>query len=304
MTNFVKFANLLMNDCTYLLDESLGKLTEIHRIQLEMADEAWATRTPEDKRERMKALQSAEQQATSYITLGKSTVALLKDFTAQAKAPFMAPEIVDRLAAMLDYNLEALAGPKCSNLNVKNMTKYRFQPRELLSDIITVYLNLSDQPDFVRAVAAEGRSYKKSIFERAANIATRRNLKSSTEVEQLLLFVTKVEETKLLIDAEDDLGEIPDEFLGALVRYASLQVEALTCGPKDPLMYTLMRDPVKLPSSRTTIDRSTIKAHLLSDATDPFNRSPLSIDDVVPGKLQECLALYLYSNDAILQTTN
>ncbi len=50
-------------------------------------------------------------------------------------------------------------------------------------------------------------------------------------------------------------------------------------------MYTLMRDPVKLPSSRTTIDRSTIKAHLLSDATDPFNRSPLSIDDVVPGKL-------------------
>ncbi|KAG8989139.1 Ubiquitin conjugation factor E4 A [Tulasnella sp. 427] len=47
-------------------------------------------------------------------------------------------------------------------------------------------------------------------------------------------------------------------------------------------MYTLMRDPVILPSSRTTIDRSTIKAHLLSDPTDPFNRAPLSIDDVVP----------------------
>jgi len=78
-----------------------------------------------------------------------------------------------------------------------------------------------------------------------------------------MLFVTKVEETKLLIESEDDLGDIPDEFL-------------------DPLMYTLMRDPVKLPSSRATIDRSTIKAHLLSDATDPFNRSPLSIDDVVP----------------------
>lgn len=43
-----------------------------------------------------------------------------------------------------------------------------------------------------------------------------------------------------------------------------------------------MRDPVLLPSSKTTIDRSTIKAHLLSDPTDPFNRAPLSIDDVVP----------------------
>lgn len=32
-----------------------------------------------------------------------------------------------------------------------------------------------------------------------------------------------------------------------------------------------------------TVDRSTIKSHLLSDTKDPFNRSPLSIDDVVPG---------------------
>ena len=30
------------------------------------------------------------------------------------------------------------------------------------------------------------------------------------------------------------------------------------------------------------VDRSTIKAHLLSDSTDPFNRSPLKIEDVVP----------------------
>ena len=49
-------------------------------------------------------------------------------------------------------------------------------------------------------------------------------------------------------------------------------------------MYTLMRDPVTLPSSKVVIDRSTIKAHLLSDTKDPFNRSPLSIDDVVPSE--------------------
>ena len=49
-------------------------------------------------------------------------------------------------------------------------------------------------------------------------------------------------------------------------------------------MYTLMRDPVILPSSRTTIDRATIKAHLLSDPKDPFNRMPLSLEDVVPSE--------------------
>ena len=47
-------------------------------------------------------------------------------------------------------------------------------------------------------------------------------------------------------------------------------------------MYTLMVDPVILPTSKTTIDRSTIQSHLLSDPNDPFNRVPLRIEDVVP----------------------
>jgi ubiquitin conjugation factor E4 B len=49
-------------------------------------------------------------------------------------------------------------------------------------------------------------------------------------------------------------------------------------------MATVMRDPVMLPSSKTIIDRATIKSHLLSDSKDPFNRAPLAIEDVIPGK--------------------
>lgn len=49
-------------------------------------------------------------------------------------------------------------------------------------------------------------------------------------------------------------------------------------------MYTLMEDPVILPTSRTTVDRSTIRSHLLSDPNDPFNRTPLKIEDVLPSK--------------------
>ena len=46
-----------------------------------------------------------------------------------------------------------------------------------------------------------------------------------------------------------------------------------------------MTDPVILPSSRLSIDRSTIRSHLLSDPHDPFNRMPLKMEDVVPGEL-------------------
>lgn len=60
-----------------------------------------------------------------------------------------------------------------------------------------------------------------------------------------------------------------------------------------------MTDPVMLPSSRKILDRSTISRHLLrfdldiqssdlilsfpnSDQTDPFNRNPLHMQDVIP----------------------
>ncbi|KAF4577224.1 hypothetical protein EYR36_005211 [Pleurotus pulmonarius] len=261
---FVRFVNLMINDVTYLLDESLSELTQIHNIQVEMDDKAtWESQTPEHRRERENTLRSLERHASSYTTLGRSTVELLKLFTAQTKTPFMMPEIVDRLAAMLDYNLDALAGPRCQDLKVRDAEKLRFNPRALLSDILQVFLNLADQPEFVSAVAGDGRSYKKELFERAADIAIRRTLKSVTEIEKLRLFVVKVEEMKATLEAEEDLGEVPDEFL-------------------DPLMFTVMRDPVILPSSKTTLDRSTIKSHLLSDSKDPFNRAPLSIEDVIP----------------------
>lgn len=70
-----------------------------------------------------------------------------------------------------------------------------------------------------------------------------------------------------------------------LSQHACVPLLMLLCASRlDPLMATLMKEPVILPSSRTIVDLSTIKSHLLSDATDPFNRVPLKIEDVHPGE--------------------
>jgi hypothetical protein len=45
-----------------------------------------------------------------------------------------------------------------------------------------------------------------------------------------------------------------------------------------------MRDPVILPDSGITIDRNTIERHLLSQQSDPFNRSMLTTDMLKPDK--------------------
>ncbi|KAJ5889952.1 hypothetical protein N7504_010762 [Penicillium tannophilum] len=260
---FVQFVNLLLNDVTYVLDESFGAFKTINTTQQELAREGH-TMEQTTRQEREENLATAQRSAKSYMQLTNETVSMLKLFTDALADSFTMPEIVQRLADMLDYNLDAMVGPKSSTLRVDNLQEYGFNPRALLSEIIDVYLNLMSKQNFITAVARDGRSYKPANFEKAADILRKWSLKSPEELRRWGQLQKKVMEAKAADEqAEEDLGEIPDEYL-------------------DPLMYTLMEDPVILPSSRMSIDRATIRSHLLSDPNDPFNRVPLTMEDVIP----------------------
>ncbi|EEB07588.1 ubiquitin-protein ligase E4 [Schizosaccharomyces japonicus yFS275] len=275
---FVRFVALMLNDATYLLDEALIKLSEIHNLQEEFLREVKAEGVSNETMERQQRLSSAERQATSYCQLANETMSMLRLFTSSIPKAFCAVEIVDRLAAMLDYNVSALCGPKCRGLKVKDPSKYNFDAKRLLSGIFDIYLNLIPYERFIEAVAHDGRSYNKELFDRAITVLTKYNIKSSLDIQTLRGFVVSVEKVRAEEAAEEeDLGEVPDEFL-------------------DPLMFTLMKDPVILPRSGVSIDRDTIKSHLLSDPTDPFNRMPLKLEDVQPNdELRERIQAFLSS---------
>ncbi|KAJ5608200.1 hypothetical protein N7537_004819 [Penicillium hordei] len=259
---FVQFVNLLLNDVTYVLDESFGAFKTIHNTQTELNTQGH-TMDAATRQQREEHLSSAQRSAKSYMQLTNQTVSMLKLFTDALADSFTMPEIVQRLADMLDYNLDAMVGPKSSNLRVDNLQEYGFNPRALLSEIVDVYLNLINKENFILAVARDGRSYKPANFEKAAEIIRKWSLKSPEQLRHWSRLQKKVQAAKEADDqAEEDMGEIPEEFL-------------------DPLMYSLMDDPVILPGSRISIDRATIRSHLLSDPHDPFNRVPLKIEDVV-----------------------
>jgi ubiquitin conjugation factor E4 B len=70
-----------------------------------------------------------------------------------------------------------------------------------------------------------------------------------------------------------------------------------------------MEDPVMLPNSKNIVDRSTIgkynivniilETHLLSDSTDPFNRTKLTKEDLIPvPELKEKIEEYKKSKQA------
>ncbi|KAK6016961.1 u-box domain protein [Ostertagia ostertagi] len=61
---------------------------------------------------------------------------------------------------------------------------------------------------------------------------------------------------------------------------------------KDPVMDTLMEDPVRLPSGHI-MDRKHIMRHLLSSQTNPFNRAPLTPErGLEPGSVYKFRRLF------------
>lgn len=189
---------------------------------------------------------------------------MMKLFTKNLSASFTMPEIVDRVAAMVNYTLDTIVGPKSANLKVESMEeKYKFNPRNLLSEFVEIYLNLGVSDRFIEAVARDGRSYKPANFDNASRIMERYSLCPTPELARWNKLKARFAKAKELEDQDEgDLGELPEEF-------------------EDPLLATLMADPVTLPVSKMVVDRSTIRSHLLSDPHDPFNRSPLKIEDVI-----------------------
>lgn len=259
---FVRFVNLLLNDATYVLDEALSKFPKIHDVEKELRENQGLTQ--EERGQKEDELRTLESQATSYMQLANETVAMMQLFTKALRDSFTLPEVVGRLAGMLDYNLEVLVGPKSQNLKVEDSArKYHFNPKTLMPDVVEIFLNLSGVQSFVEAVADDGRSYKPETFNKASQIMTRKALKAPEELEAWNQFITRVAKAKEVLDqAEQDFGDVPEEF-------------------EDPLLGMLMSDPVVLPS-QNIVDRSTIIQHLLSDETDPFTRMPMKIEDAVP----------------------
>ncbi len=270
---FVRFVNLLMNDATFVLDEGLSKFPKIHELQQKLRD---PTLSQQDREKTEEDLRQAEDQATGYMQLANETVSMMKLFTTTLRDSFTMPEIVQRLAGMLDYNLDILTGPKSKTLKVDNPEKYSFNPKTLLPELVDIYINLGASPAFIEAVAADGRSYKPSAMAATAHILRTKALKDEMEVRAWEALAKKIADAKERLDrAEVDFEDAPAEF-------------------EDPIMGILMLDPVILPSKHV-VDRSTITQHLLSDPKDPYTRQPMSIEDVVPddelrGRIEQWMA--------------
>lgn len=269
---FIKLANGILNQTNSNVTESLSKLREIRKIQLEQKTAAWTERTKEDRDQQLTLLESHEKEVTSCLMMANDATDMLAYLSSDAAfvRAFTVPSLRSRLVDMLGCILGNLGSKKNAEFKIDNPEKYNFFPKKMLMEIFTTLLNCCNKAEpaerqlFVDSVA-KSAYFNRDTFYNADTLVRKHGIMSDLkEMDKFRDFVDECELARMRMEQEDeDLGEIPDEFL-------------------DPLMQTLMVDPVILPGSKMTVDRETIAHHLLENANDPFDRSPLDISQIVP----------------------
>lgn len=176
--------------------------------------------------------------------LGRDTIRTIECLTSHITIVFTHSTIVDRVAAMLNYFLLNLVGPNKKNYKVKDQKEYNFDPAATVLDICKIYVNLKDSNAFCLAVSQDGRSYSPQLFVLAEDVLIR-------------------------IGGGTLVGELQDVANKVSLKAAEYQTneEAIAGAPEhflDPIMSTLMLDPVILPSSKQTVDRSTIARYIFN----------------------------------------
>eukprot|EP00210_Caulerpa_lentillifera_P006815 g6514.t1 len=265
---YLQFCNMLVNDSIFLLDDSLKKLEEIKEIETLMANEAeWNSLTQEERQNHERDFRQHGAHLKSLLYQAKGYISFLRHVTKETQRTFLLPEMVERVASMLNYFLKYITGPERRKLKIKNPEEYDFDPKELLTGILEVYLYLDSADSdgsFASAISLDGRSYRNEMFEEALVVIERMALMAPNKVYDIRILSQKCKDAAIRgAEEEEMLGDVPDEFL-------------------DPIQCTLMKDPVILPTSGHTLDRATITRHLLSDPKDPFSREPLTTDMLEP----------------------
>ena len=274
--SFIKFANGIMNETNTLIATVMQKLPEIREAQLKMKNTAeWSAMTEEQQKQVSERLEENEREVKHALPLCNKTLQMFGYLNTdpEIRQLFLLEELSSRLVSMLLHVLTKLVGSKGLELKVDNPEELDFKPKVMLRDLCYIFSLFAAAPVFQEECAKSGCDPR--LLRQALSTVTRLHLLEGDQLQAFSALPEWMEQAAQRV-AQDELlvADAPEEFL-------------------DEILSTFMKDPVWLPSGHV-VDRSTITQHLLNDPMDPFNRKPLSIEEVKPAtELKQQMTLWL-----------
>eukprot|EP00020_Sapocribrum_chincoteaguense_P001698 CAMPEP_0170756984 /NCGR_PEP_ID=MMETSP0437-20130122/14301_1 /TAXON_ID=0 /ORGANISM="Sexangularia sp." /LENGTH=1290 /DNA_ID=CAMNT_0011096173 /DNA_START=349 /DNA_END=4222 /DNA_ORIENTATION=+ len=279
-----RLAQCLLADIAWLTDEAFAAAAEAKAT----CDEWTAAGRPVPAQPTAlgvdQSLRKVARRAELLASFAVSALECLQALVPQSVPVLVGDDAVrDRTVTLLN-SLTLRAGSPSAPAEIASGRWFSVEP--LLVAVGRIFAALYEGASAAGAVGANRlvvtASRAGSGFYSPEGYATVASLMSGSEADTFKAYAaavaTAAADTALVRDAylDDDLAEqAPDEYV-------------------DPFVATLMRDPVRLPSSGAVCDRSSIERHLAVEGRDPFNREPLTIDQVEPlPALREAIAAWI-----------
>ena len=194
--------------------------------------------------------------------------------TSYSKEAFLMDEIIDNSAQVINAIYWALEGqevpakppatgaalqpgsapggsssePQCS----------RFNPMNLIFQNCDMFFIACRNPNFMHSLVNDIEFFSLERVQRCMQ----RVLTMKERKEKMAELIQRLREIESLNQLQDKLADqAPPEFL-------------------DPIMGSFMKNPVRLQTSGVVMDKVTILKHMLTDKTDPYNRKPITYDQI------------------------
>ena len=258
---------LLMGDVSVLSDNVIERLNDIKKYQdLKDNKEEWNSLSDEEKKGKDDNFNENDRYLKSECRLLNQSLGFMTIICSCLQKYFLEGKNPETLANILNHCLDNFTS-KSSELKIKNKKDYEFNPSYIMESLIKIYSYFDNYEEFIEWVVTDERSYKYDNFLKAIKV--------------------KNDFNKVKIDSE--ISEKFDDFVYNKLKIAMINVEKNEINyddaPKeffDPLFEGIMDDPVILPASHVSVDRKNIEKYLLDYPADPYNRTPLTKEELIP----------------------
>ena len=170
---------------------------------------------------------------------------------------YLKDEILGKLINASNYFVTKLVD-KADVLFIDSPKEYFFDKCVLLELSLKIYAIFGKNEKFIDSASLEISFYKPELFLKSIELVKTTSLLTEIDIDTVKISIDKI--TKKIDELEELMQdvEIPEKFL-------------------DPIMQTIINEPVYLPENNIIIDKNIISKHLLNSDKNPFTRSKLTM---------------------------
>ena len=168
--------------------------------------------------------------------------------------------IKDKFTGLLNYFIYLLIGPSKKYI-IKKQHDLNLKLIDDMFTIFEIFYKYVNNDEFKYSIVRDSLYYNTDYLSKLMSILLNKQKILTKEFNLMNSFIDSIVKYKYTYDKINEI-DIPEDYA-------------------DPIMGTLIYNPIMLPGCNTIMDKDVIFRHLLDKESNPFNRDKLTIDELV-----------------------